>query len=162
MASLHAAPSAHETCECPGPASSERRLKKLGIKLPAWRPLVSVVSRQKSFDSRRDFVNYCNPCLAHDFVLGIRASRTTDCSDNIALFDQWNTASRRNDSIECEQIVEMHMLDPILEDLRRAPKGNGCPRRVFRNLNGSEHRAVHSSEGNQVTTGIGYCYVHFP
>jgi NAD(P)-dependent dehydrogenase (short-subunit alcohol dehydrogenase family) len=33
-------------------------------------------------------INYCRPCLAHDFVLGIRASRTTDCADNISLDDQ--------------------------------------------------------------------------
>jgi hypothetical protein len=63
---------------------------------------------RESFDPRREFVNYCCPCLAHDFVLGIRASRTADCADNHALVDQWNTASRRNDSVEREQIVEMH------------------------------------------------------
>jgi hypothetical protein len=33
---------------------------------------------------------------------------------------------------------------------------------VLRNLNGGEHRAVHSLEGNQVTAGIAYGYVHFP
>ncbi len=54
------------------------------------------------FDPRRELINYCRPCLAHDFVLGIRASRTTDSADNIALFDQWNAASRRDDSIERE------------------------------------------------------------
>ena len=107
-------------------------------------------------------INYCRPCLADDFVLGIRASRTTDCADDIALVDQRNTASRRNDSIEREQIVEMHKVDAILEDFRRPPEGHGCSRLVFGNLNGGEHRAVHSLEGNQVTTGIGYRYIHFP
>jgi hypothetical protein len=62
-------------------------------------PKGCALSRSVSFDPRRKFVNYCRPCLAHDFVLGIGASRTTDCADNIALVDQWNTASRRNDSI---------------------------------------------------------------
>src|ERR1700680_1545357 len=99
MASLHAALSARVTCEVSGaPPAPNNGSKKLAVKLPAWRPPVSVVSRQESFDSRREFVNYCRPCLAHDCILGIRASRTTDCADNIALFDQWNTASRRNDS----------------------------------------------------------------
>src|SRR5271170_5022825 len=70
-----------------------------------------------SFDPRGEFVNYCRPCLAHDFVLGIRASRTTDCADNIALVDQWNAASRRNDSVEREQIVEMHKVDTVLEEM---------------------------------------------
>jgi hypothetical protein len=46
------------------------------------------------------------------------ASRTTDCTDNHPLVDQWNAASRRNDSIEREQIVEMHKLDTVLDDLR--------------------------------------------
>src|ERR1035438_3470167 len=66
-------------------------------------PLSSV-----SFDPRREFVDYRRPCLAHDFD---RASRTTDCADNHALVDQSNTASRRNDSIEREQIVEVHKLN---------------------------------------------------
>src|SRR5271170_4938432 len=115
-----------------------------------------------SFDPRRELVNYCRPCLAHDFVLGIRASRTTDCADNRAPVDQWNTASRRDDSIEREQIVEMHKVDAILEDLRWAPEGHGCSRLVLRNLNRGEHRAIHSLEGNQVATGIGYCDIHLP
>ena len=125
-----------------------------------WGP--KVFPRSESFDAHGELVNYRRPCLAHDFVLGIRASRTTDCADNIALVDQWYAASRRNDSIEREQIVEMHKLDTVLEDLRWPPEGHGCSRLVFRNLNGGEHRAVHSLEGNQVTAGIGYCYVHFP
>ena len=33
---------------------------------------------------------------------------------------------------------------------------------VFRDLNGSEHRAVHALEGNQVPAGIGYRDVHLP
>jgi hypothetical protein len=48
----------------------------------------------------------------------------------------------------------MHKLDAVLEDLRWPPEGHGCSRLVLRNLNGGEHRAVHSLEGNQVTTGI--------
>jgi hypothetical protein len=40
--------------------------------------------------------------------------------DNIALVDQWNTASRRNDSIEREQIVEM--LNRSAEALRHQIK----------------------------------------
>src|ERR1700691_3091231 len=115
----------------------------------------------RSLDPCREFVSDCHPRLAHDFILRIGASRTTDCADNIAQVDQWNTASRRNDSIEREQIVEMHELDTILEDLRRAPEGHGSSRLVLGDLNGGEHRAVHSLEGNQVTAGIGYCYLHF-
>src|SRR5271154_2029294 len=105
-------------------------------------------SRSVLFDLRRDLINYCRPCLAHDFVLGIRASRTTDCADNIALVDQWNAASRRNDSIKREQIVEMHKLDTVLEDLRWPPEGDSRSRLMLRNLNGGEHRSVHSLEGN--------------
>jgi hypothetical protein len=56
----------------------------------------------------------------------------------------------------------MHKLDSVLEDLRWPPEGNGGSRLVLRNLNGGKHRAVHSLEGNEVTAGIGYCYVHFP
>jgi hypothetical protein len=78
--------------------------------------------RSVSFDPRRELINYCCSCFAHDFVLGIRASRATDCADNHALVDQWNTASRRNDSIERQQIVEVHKVDTILEDLRWARK----------------------------------------
>jgi len=70
-----------------------------------------------SFDSRRGLINHRCACVAHDFVLGIRASRTIDCADDIALLDQWNTASKRNDSTECEQIVKLHKLNTILEDL---------------------------------------------
>ena len=65
-------------------------------------PNVMSSGRSVSFDLRREFVNYCRTCLAHDFVLGIRASGTTNCADDVALIDQWNTASRANDSIERE------------------------------------------------------------
>jgi hypothetical protein len=108
----------------------------------------SAFSSSVSFDPRRELINDCRPCLAYDFVLGIRASRTTDCADNHSLVDQWNTASRRNDSIEREQIVEVHKLDTVLEDLRWPPESHGCSRLVLRNLNGGEHRAVYSFEGN--------------
>jgi hypothetical protein len=56
----------------------------------------------------------------------------------------------------------MHKLDTIHEDLCWAPERRGCSRLVFRNLNLGKHRAVHSLEGNSVTTGIGYCYIHLP
>ena len=49
--------------------------------------------------------------------------------------DQWNAAARRDNSIEREQIVEMHQLDAVLEDLGWAPEGRGCSRLVFRYLN---------------------------
>src|SRR5580693_2600585 len=122
----------------------------------------SFAARSISLDPRREFVNYCRACLAHNFILGIRASGATDCADNIALLDQWNTASRRDDSIEREQIVEMHKVDAVLKDLGWPPEGHGCSRLVLRNLNGGEHRAVHSLESNQVATGIGYCDIHLP
>jgi hypothetical protein len=46
-------------------------------------------SRFGSFVPCRQLVNYCRACLADDLVLGIRASRTTDCADNHPLVDQW-------------------------------------------------------------------------
>ena len=51
---------------------------------------------------------------------------------------------------------------PSSKTFVEAPENGGCSRFVFRNLNGSKHRAVHSLEGNQVAAGIGYCYVHLP
>jgi hypothetical protein len=108
----------------------------------------ALFSKPLLFDPRLELINYCRACLAHNFILGIRASRTTDCADNIALLGQWNAASRCNDSIEREQIVEMHKLDTVLEDLRWPPEGHSCSRFVLRNLNGGKHRAVHSFEGN--------------
>src|ERR1700678_4294892 len=128
--------------------------------LSAATPAVS--QNTGSLDPGRESVNDCRARLAHDFVLGIRSSRTTDRADNYVLVDQWNAASRRNDSIESEQIVEMHKVDTVLEDFRWTPEGHGCSRLVLRNLNRGEHRAVHSLEGNQVATGIGYCNIHFP
>jgi len=110
----------------------------------------------------RQLVDECRACLADDLVLGIRASRTTDCADDHPLFDQRNAASRRNDSIEREQIVEMHKLDTVLEGLRWSPEGRGCSRLVFRNLNGGKHRAVHSLEGHEIAPGIDHRYVHLP
>src|ERR1700733_16418 len=73
--------------------------------------------RSASFVRRRELVDYCRVCLAEHLILRIGTSRTTDCADNIALLDQWNAAPRRNDSVEREQIVEMHKLDTVLEDL---------------------------------------------
>ena len=50
-----------------------------------------------------------------------------------SLVDQWNATARRDNSIEREQIVEMHQLDIVLEDW--ASEGRGCPGLVFRYLN---------------------------
>jgi hypothetical protein len=115
-----------------------------------------------SLDRHWESVHYCRSCCAHDLILGIRAAGTANRADNIALVDEWNAASRGNHSIEREQIIEVHQLDTVLEDLRWPPKGHGCSRLVLRNLNRGEHRAVHALEGNQVAAGVGYCYVHFP
>jgi len=52
-----------------------------------------------------------------------------------SLVDQWNATARRDNSIEREQIVEMHQLDIVLEDLGWASEGRGCPGLVFRYLN---------------------------
>jgi hypothetical protein len=53
-------------------------------------------------------IHYRRPCLAHDLVLGICASRTTHCADNIALVDQRNAAARRNDPIKRESPEQVH------------------------------------------------------
>src|ERR1700678_51005 len=90
------------------------------------------------------WLNYCHACLADDVVLGIRASRTTDCANNHPLFDQRDAAPRGNDSIEREQIIEMHKLDTILELLRFAPEGGGCSGLMLGNLNVGKHRTIHS------------------
>lgn len=88
--------------------------------------------------------------------------RTTDRANDDALVNQRNAASRRNYSIEREQVIEMHQLDSVLEDLGWSPKGYGCSRLMLRNLNGGEHRAIHSLEGHEVATGISDGRVHFP
>ncbi len=49
----------------------------------------------------------------------------------------------------------MHKIDAVLENFGWSPEGRGCSGLVFRNLNRGQHRAVHSLEGNQVTTRIG-------
>jgi hypothetical protein len=92
--------------------------------------------RSRSFVHLRELVNYRRACLADNLVLGVRASRTTDCADNHPLLDQRNAAARRNDSIEREQIVETHKLDAVLEDLGWAPEGCCCSCLMFRYLNG--------------------------
>src|SRR5208337_2641262 len=104
-------------------------------------------SRFGSFVLCRQLVDHCRACLADDLVLGIRSSRTTDCADNHPLFDQWDATSRGNDSIEREQIVEMHKLDTVLEDLGFAPERRGCSSLVFGDLDGGKHCTVHSLKG---------------
>jgi hypothetical protein len=52
--------------------------------------------------------NHCCAGFADNLVLGIRASRNTNCADNHSLIDQWNPAARGYDSIEREEVVEMH------------------------------------------------------
>ena len=79
----------------------------------------------------RELVNYGRARLADDLVLGIRASRTTDRADDHTVFDQRNAATRRNDSIEREQIVEMPEVDAVLENLSWAPEGRGGARLVL-------------------------------
>ena len=79
----------------------------------------------------RELVNYGRARLADDLVLGIRASRTTDRADDHTVCDQRNAATRRNDSIEREQIVEMPEVDAVLENLSWAPEGRGGARLVL-------------------------------
>src|SRR5208283_1472753 len=119
-------------------------------------------SRFGSFVLCRQWVDYCRACRADDLVLGIRASRATDCADNHPLFDQWNAASRRNDSIEREQVIEMHELDTVLEYLGWAPEGRGGACLMLGNLNGGKHGTVHALKGDEVAAGIGDRNVHLP
>lgn len=102
----------------------------------------------------RRLIDNGSACLADDFVLGIRAARNTDGADNRTMLDQWNAAARRDDVIESQQIVEAHELNAVLENFRWPPEGCGGSRFVLRNLNGCEHRTIHSLEGNQVPAGI--------
>src|SRR5579862_4484484 len=134
----------------------------LNVGLGTWSIVPNTFSTFGSFVNWRQLVDYCRACLADDVVLGIRASGRTDCANNHPLFDQWDAASRGNDSIEGEQIVEVHKLDTILELLRFAPEGRGCSCLVLRNLNGGEHRAVHSLKGDEIAAGIDHCCVHLP
>src|SRR6202451_2574397 len=94
-----------------------------------------VFPRYGSIVPRRALIDYCRACLAHDIVLGIRASRTADGADNRPLLDQGNAASRCYDPIERQQIVEVHKLDTVLEYFRWPSEGRGGSRLVFRNLN---------------------------
>src|SRR5580698_4222238 len=107
-------------------------------------------ARSESFIRRRELINYRRACFADHLILRIGTTRTAHRTDNLALLNEWNAASRRNDPIERQQIVKMHKLDTVLEDLGRTPERRGCPRLVLRNLHGSEHGAVHSLKGNQV------------
>src|SRR4029077_2981876 len=84
------------------------------------------------FFCRLRLVNHCSTGHADDPVLGIRASRTADCADDRSALDQWNATARRDNSIEREQIVEMHQIDTVLEDLGGTPEGYGCSRLVLR------------------------------
>src|SRR5260370_11918363 len=119
-------------------------------------------SRFGSFVLCRQLVDYCRACRADDLVLGIRASRTTDCSDNYPLLDQRYAASRRNDSIECEQVIEMHELDTVFEYLGWAPEGRGSACLVLGNLHGVEHGTVHALQCADVAARIEHRYVHLP
>src|ERR1700722_4722674 len=74
-----------------------------------------------SISFRRALVNDCRSRLAYDLVLRIRTARSANCADNHALIDEWDTASRCNNSVEGEQIVQVHELDAVLEDLGWTP-----------------------------------------
>jgi DNA-binding NarL/FixJ family response regulator len=52
------------------------------------------------FARRQELVDYSRACFADDLVPGIRATRTTDCADKRPLVNQWDSAARRDDSIE--------------------------------------------------------------
>jgi hypothetical protein len=119
-------------------------------------------SRFGSFVHCRELVDHRRSSLADNLVLRIRSSRTTDCADNRAPIDQRDAASRGDDSIEREQIVEMQKLNTVLELLRFAPEGRGCSSLVFGDLNGGKHRPVHSLKGDEVAAGIDHRYVHLP
>src|SRR4029077_18165513 len=101
-------------------------------------------SRFGLFAARGGFVDYRGTRLADDLVLGIRAPGDADCANDRAIFNQWNAAARGDDSIEREQIVELHEIDTVFEDLGGAPECGGCASFVLGNLNGGEHRAVHA------------------
>src|ERR1700733_595131 len=100
---------------------------------------LNACSKSESFIACRDCVNHCRACLANDLVLGIRASRNTDCANDRAILNQRNTAARGNNSVKCEQVVQVHKVDTVFEYLGWAPEGRGCPCLVLRNLNGRKH-----------------------
>jgi hypothetical protein len=69
--------------------------------------LSKISLRSRSLVPNWDLINHYCACLTDDFVLGIRASRTTDCTDDRSSVDQWNATSRCNHSIEREQTIEI-------------------------------------------------------
>src|ERR1051326_1185835 len=71
---------------------------------------------------RRKLSYYCRACCADYLVLGIRATRDTNCADNLALINQWNAASGCDDLIERERIIKMHEFNCVLEKLGWTPE----------------------------------------
>src|SRR5260370_27989525 len=135
------------TCTCHG-------ILLCACSLRNWLVAVNAFSSSGSFVTFWGFVKSCRACLANDLVLGICASRNSDCANDRAFLDQRNAAARRNDSIEREQIVEMHKVDTVLEDLGFASERRGGSCLVFCNLNGGKPPAAHPLESHPVAARI--------
>src|SRR5579885_3600436 len=84
-------------------------------------------SDSDSFESRLS-IDDCRARLAHNLVLRIRASRNAHSPDNRSILDQGDTAARCNHSVKCEQVVEMHKVDTVLEYFGWSSKSRGSSR----------------------------------
>src|SRR2546430_3990230 len=98
--------------------------------LPAKRSDGHALGRQRfvhtprTIRDRRSLLDRRGADLAGDFILRAGAAGTADRADQLAAFDQRNAASRGDDSIEGDEVIEA-VLDSVLESLGFAPEGRG-------------------------------------
>ena len=85
-------------------------------------------SNHAAIAASQALLNDCRACPADYLIQVIGTPRTSDRADQLTVLDQWNAATRRNDSIQRQQVIQIVDLDTVLEDLGFAAEGRGRPR----------------------------------
>src|ERR1700675_3220309 len=76
----------------------------------------------------RSLLDGCGADLAGDFILRTGAAGTADRADQLDTLDQGNAASRADDSVESDQVVEAVDLNAVFENLGFSTEGRGRAR----------------------------------
>src|SRR5580693_7352792 len=109
----------------------------------------------------RLFVDRRRGGAADDLVLRSGGAGAADGADELAVFDQRDTAARGHNVVEGRNVGDAP-LHRVLEEPRRPAEFCGRARLVFGDADRGELRAIHAREGDEIAAGIDRGDVQLP
>src|ERR1700728_2309752 len=99
---------------------------------------------------------------ARHLVLRAGAAGAADGTDDLAVLDQGDAATRGDDIVKRQHVVVARLLYCVFEGLGRPPKLHRGARLVFRDGDRGKLGAIHAHEGDQIGPGVHHGDVELP